>query len=197
MDQKVYHGSISPFDFAQSLVAEFNRGNYRVQQLNYNEQVVVQITTSNQPHQGGQTAMSITLRPIEDGVTVEVGEQQWLGIAASIGMTAITVLTNPVNLLFRLGDLAQDIESLQLKDEVWRVIDQTAQSIGGSFALSENLRRVECEYCGTANPVGQSNCLACGAPLGKVQPVTCPRCGYVVNPGFSKCPNCSTTLNNT
>jgi hypothetical protein len=194
MDQKVFHGTISPHDFAQTLVAEFNRGNYRVQQINYNEQLVVQIATDNYRHSGGQTALSITLRPIEDGVSVELGEQQWLGIAASLGMAAFTALANPVNLLFRLGDIAQDIESLQLKEEVWRVIDQTAVSIGGSLTMSERLRRIECVYCGTANPVGQPGCIACGAPLGDSHPTTCRKCGYVVSPGFIKCPNCNNIL---
>jgi DNA-directed RNA polymerase subunit RPC12/RpoP len=194
MDQKVYHGSISPYDFAQSIAAAFNRGNYQVQQLNYNNQVVIQIATTGHSRSGGQTALTITLRPIEDGVIVELGEQQWLGIAASLGMSALSALTNPMNLLFRLGDIAQDIESLQLTDEVWKVIDQTAYSLGSSFALSERLRRIECAYCGTANPVGQSGCVACGAPLGDTHPVTCPRCGYVVAPGYSRCPNCNLIL---
>jgi hypothetical protein len=194
MEQKVFHGSISPVDFSQSLVAEFNRGNYRVQQFNHGGQIIVQIATANYAQNGGQTALSIALRPIEDGVSIELGEQQWLGIAANLGMAAISALANPMNILFRLSDIAQDIESLQLKEEVWKVIDQTAISIGGSLELSARLRRMECNYCGTANPVGQPNCIACGAPLGGVHPVACPRCGYVVHPGFSKCPNCKTNL---
>jgi hypothetical protein len=194
MEQKVYHGAISPFDFAQSLIAEFNRGNYRVQQFTQASQVVVQIATANYSRSGGQTALSITLRPIEDGVSVEVGEQQWLGVAASIGMTAFSALSNPMNILFRLNDIAQDIESLQLKDTVWKVIDQTAISIGGSLELSERLRRLECNYCGTANPVGQPACLACGAPLGNVHPQACRNCGFVVTSGFSRCPNCNAAL---
>ena len=195
MDQKVYHGTISPYDFAQSIAASFNRGNLHVQQLNYNNQVVIQIATTNQSHNGGQTALTITLRPIEDGVSVELGEQQWLGVAASLGMSALSALANPMNLLFRLGDIAQDIESLQLKDEVWKVIDQTAFSIGGTLIMSDRLRRIECTFCGTANPVGQPGCVACGAPLGDSHPVTCPRCGYVVAGGFLKCPNCNLILN--
>ena len=185
---------MSPNDFAQSLVAEFNRGNYQVQQIKYNDQVMVQIATSIAPHSGGQTALSISLRPIEDGVNVEIGEQQVLGIAASLGMAALSAITNPVNLIFRMGDIAQDIESLQLKEAVWKVIDQTASSIGGSLAMSDRLRRIECHYCETANPVGQSACIACGAPLGGNHPIACQICGYVVDSGFEKCPNCHNNL---
>ncbi|MCE1255495.1 MAG: zinc ribbon domain-containing protein [Anaerolineae bacterium] len=194
MEQKIFHGNISPVDFAHGLIARFNRGNYRVQQVNNNDQIVVQIATANYARSGGQTALSISIRPVEDGVIVGIGEQQWLGVAASLGMSAFAALANPMNLFSRLDDIAQDIESLQLKDEAWNVINQTAASIGATMEISERLRRLECGYCGTANPVGQSNCIACGAPLGDVHPVACPKCGYVVPAGSKVCPNCKTVI---
>jgi hypothetical protein len=117
-----------------------------------------------------------------------------LGVAASLGTTALWAIRNPFSLLHRLDDLAQDIESFQLNEEVWNTIDGLAQSIGASTAISERLRRVTCEYCQTANPVGASNCIACGAPLGNIQPTTCPHCGYVVTKGESVCPNCGKPL---
>jgi predicted amidophosphoribosyltransferase len=51
-----------------------------------------------------------------------------------------------------------------------------------------------CEYCDTANPVGQPRCIACGAPLGDVQPRTCDNCGYVAAPDDIACTNCSAVL---
>ena len=33
MEQRIYHGKITPADLAQSLLAYFNRGNLRVQQI--------------------------------------------------------------------------------------------------------------------------------------------------------------------
>ena len=194
MEQKIFHGTISPIDFAHSLVAKFNRGNYRVQQINNNDQTIVQIATARYAQSGGQTALSITIRPVEDGVCIDVGEQHWLGVAASLGVSAFAALSNPLNLLSRLDDIAQDIESLQLKDEVWKVINQTAASIGASLEISERLRRLECSYCGTANPVGEPNCVACGAPLGDVHPMACPKCGYVLPPGSKVCPNCKANI---
>jgi RNA polymerase subunit RPABC4/transcription elongation factor Spt4 len=56
---------------------------------------------------------------------------------------------------------------------------------------------VACEYCGTANPVGEGACIACGAPLGKLQPNTCSNCGFVIQPGELTCPNCGSILNKT
>jgi hypothetical protein len=194
MDQRIYHGQISPGTVASELIAHFNRGNYRVQQVVSGGDLAVQIATGRQPISGGQTALTVSIRQVADGLCVQVGNQAWYGVAASIGMTAISALLNPWSLLGRLDDIAQDVENLQLVDEVWSVIDGTARSAGTGFALSDRLRRVVCAYCGTANPVDGSNCVACGAPLGGAQPGTCPKCGFVVHAGESTCPNCGKPL---
>jgi DNA-directed RNA polymerase subunit RPC12/RpoP len=194
METRVYHGEITPLEFAQALVAEFNRGNFRVRQYGRNKEIVVQIGTHERRRSGGDTALTVTLKQVEDGVAIKVGKQSWLGIAASFGATALAAIRSPFALLTRLDDLAQDVESLQLSDRVWEVLGKTAKIQGDSFELSERLRRVTCPYCGTANPVGESNCIACGAPLGKVQPDTCPYCGFVITQGEQVCPNCKRRL---
>jgi hypothetical protein len=194
MDQRVYHGNIKPEDIARSLIGHFNRGNYRVQSVGSGPTLVVQIATSAQPSSGGQTALSVNLQTIEDGVTVQIGQQAWLGVAASLGFSAITALRNPFALLSRLDDIAQDIEHIQLTDEVWKTIDETARNLAAGHQLSERLARIECEYCKTANPIGEAHCLACGAPLGGAQPTTCGRCGYVIVHGENKCPNCGSAI---
>lgn len=194
MDQRIYHGKISPHDFAQSLIAHFNRGNLRVQQVGSGQQVGVQIASRQGAESGGQTALGIMMQTVEDGVSVQVGKQAWLGVAASLGMTALAALRNPLSLLNRMDDLAQDIEYVQLTDEVWRVIDQTARSLKAGHELSERLRRLVCDYCDTPNPVGEPSCIACGAPLGSVQPVACPKCGFVATSRTARCPNCGALL---
>lgn len=194
MNQRIYHGNINPVDMANALVGYFNRGNWRVQRIGDSNKLVVQIATRDMPNSGGQTAMSVIMQRMEDGVTVQVGQQAWLGVAASLGSSALAVLMNPWNLLNRLDDIAQDIENLQLNDEVWKVLDGAATTLGATQQLSERLRRVTCEYCGTANLVGAGNCIACGAPMGAVQPRTCSRCGFVVYNNEVVCPNCKARL---
>lgn len=125
---------------------------------------------------------------------IEIGQQAWLGVAASLGETAISALRNPFSILGRLDDLAQDIENIQLGEKVWQVIDHTIARAGASYALSDRLRRITCEYCLTANPVGESSCIACGAPLGNEQPASCPHCGFAVSQTEGVCPNCSNRL---
>lgn len=190
MDQKIFHGQITPSDFARDLIAHFNRGNFRVQQVGSGNQLAVQIATNNSATSGGKTALSISLQKVEDGVLVRIGQQAWLGVAASIGFTAISALRNPFSLLHRIDDLAQDIESLQITEEVWRVLDGTARTLGTGIELSERLKKMVCPYCNTANPTGESSCIACGAPLGDVQPETCKSCGFVLKRKEKFCPNC-------
>ncbi|MBI4761628.1 MAG: zinc ribbon domain-containing protein [Chloroflexota bacterium] len=194
MERRIFHGSITPSDIAQALMAEFNRGNLHAQTIGQAEKLAVQIATRDNASAGGQTALTVSIQKVEDGVMIEIGQQAWLGVAASLGMTAFSALRNPLSLLGRLDDLAQDIENLQLQERVWRVIDRTAAALGVSQELSERFQRVVCEYCQTANPLGEGSCLACGAPLGNVQPSTCPRCGFVVGQKDAACPNCGQKL---
>ncbi|HEX2997970.1 MAG TPA: hypothetical protein VHP14_24310 [Anaerolineales bacterium] len=194
MDRRIFHGNIQPNDIAHALMAEFNRGNLRAQVLGNQDKIAVQIATRAGAMSGGQTALTINIQKVEDGIMVEVGQQAWLGVAASLGQTAISALRNPFSLLGRLDDLAQDIESMQLNDKTWKVIDRAAAALKASYALSEKLSRVTCQYCGCANPTGEANCLACGAPMGDAQPTTCRNCGFVVTPADGVCPNCGGKL---
>ncbi|MFP3855231.1 MAG: zinc ribbon domain-containing protein [Anaerolineales bacterium] len=194
MEQRVYHGPIHPPSFAQALVAEFDRTNYRVQQLGELDHLVVQIARPDISISGGHTSITVHLIENEDGVLVRLGQQAWLGVAASLGFTALTALRNPFSLLGRLDDLAQDISSLQLTERIWDTMDTTAASMGASLELSEALRRLACPYCDTSNQVGVPSCVACGAPLGKSQPIACPRCGFVSTAEVQICAQCGQDL---
>jgi len=194
MEERIYHGQIKPYDFARDLIAHFNRGNLRAQQIGEDEKIVVQIATSQMARSGGHTALTVHIQSVEDGVSVRLGQQAWFGVAASLGMTALAVLRNPLSLLGRLDDIAQDIESLQLSEKIWQVVDGTARSLGITQELSERLKRVTCSYCGIANPIGDPSCIACGAPLGSEQPETCKKCGFVIKKDECICPNCGQPL---
>lgn len=194
MPQRIYHGNFSNTDLAQALMAEFSRGNLRVQQYSSDDTVVVQIATSQYASSGGATALSVSLQNVADGVAVDIGKQAWLGIAASLGVSTIAALRNPLSLLNRLDDIAQDIESFQLSENVWNVIDTTARSLGSGHQLSDRLNRYICDFCNTPNPKGEPTCIACGAPLGDIQPLSCLKCGYVVHKNESKCVNCGSSL---
>ncbi len=194
LDQRTFHGPITPDDLANALVAELNQGNLRAQKLGRRDNLLVQVASPVIPASGGRTAISVHLSRVEDGVLVRLGQQQWLGVAASLGVTALALLRNPFSLLGRLDDVAQDIASLQLTARIWQTVERAAESLGASYEISERLRRLTCAHCDTANPIGEPNCIACGAPLGPQQPIACPNCGHVVSYEESKCPQCGHPL---
>ncbi len=197
MEQFTFHGPIKAQDFATALMAEFNQGNLRSQAVGERDHLVVQIVSVDRPLSGGRTALTIHLSEIEDGVHVQIGQQEWLGIAASLGRTALDLLRNPLFLLGRLDDVAQDITSLQLQDRIRETLQRTAETLGASHEISERLRRLTCDHCQTANPVGEPHCIACGAPLGPSQPIACLKCGYITQQGAIYCPKCGERIGST
>lgn len=192
MQTKIYHGNLTPRDLADTLMGYFNRGEWRVQQFGSESKIVIQIATRQQPRSGGKTALTINLEAVLDGVAVQVGKQAWLGVATSLGTTVLHAWRNPWSLISRLDDIAQDFENLNLSEQVWTVLEDRARAAGATTELSDRLRRLVCEYCEAANPVGEANCIACGAPLGSVQPVTCKNCGFILRRDVRVCPNCQT-----
>ena len=175
-------------------MAGFNQGNLQTQLIGDNNNLTVQIASSHWAHSGGRTALTVNIQQIEDGVMVELGQQEWLGVAASLGTTVISAVLNPINLLGRLDDIAQDINNLQLNEKIWQVVESVTSAAGASRELSARLSTVTCEFCGSANPVGESDCVACGAPLGKAQPKSCSKCGYVLEHDENYCPNCGQVI---
>lgn len=194
MEQFTFHGPLEIEDVARALEGEFDKGNLQVQVHGDDEFKVVQIASISRPPSGGRTALTVHLSKIEDGIHVKMGQQEWMGIAASLGKTALGLIRNPAYLLGRLDDLAEDISSLQLNDRVRETVERVAKSVGASFQISETLRRLTCIYCLTANPVGEPHCIACGAPMGPSQPISCPHCGYVTHARAENCPECGKGL---
>jgi hypothetical protein len=194
MDQRIFHGRFKNIDLAKAVIAQFNRGSMQVQQIGSGDTIAVQIATSPYSTSGGKTAVSAVFQNVEDGVSVQIGKQAYLGVAASLGVTALTAWRNPLSLINRLDDIAQDIESMNLSEELWQSIEITARSLGSGFELSDRLNKYVCDYCNTPNPIGQATCIGCGAPLGDIQPETCKNCGYVITNAESVCPNCGKPL---
>jgi len=194
MEQRIFHGDFSTDDLAACLLVHFNRGNLAVDHYQTDDTTIVQIRTRENRSSGGDTALTFTFQKVTDGVSVQAGQQAWFGVAASLGISALSAMRNPLNLLHRLDDIAQDLESMQLTDEAWKVLNANAKAMGSGYELSARLHRVACEYCLTANPVGAASCMACGAPLGNAQPATCKNCGYVILSSETICPNCRKAL---
>jgi hypothetical protein len=194
MTTRIYHGNLDPRQIANNLSAVFHHGNFQVQQIGDKDNLAVQIATRQNRSSGGRTAMTANISRVADGISITLGQQNWLGLAASLGFSALSAVRNPLSLINRLDDIAQDVESLTLEDQIWEVIDRTARERGTGQALSARLSRTICPYCLTANEIAAGRCIACGAPLGEVQPLTCSNCGFVVQKDEDVCPICKKRL---
>lgn len=75
MDRRIFHGNIHVIDIAQALLGEFDQGNLRAQMLDQGNKILVQIGTRQDRISGGQTAMTVTIQKVDDGIMVELGEQ--------------------------------------------------------------------------------------------------------------------------
>lgn len=194
MDQRTYHGPVDCDEMANILVATFDQGNLHAQRVGRGERVLVQIATRDWQGSGGQAALTVTIAKVADGVMVSLGQHEWLGAAADLVQTGVMALLNPIALISRLDDIAQDVNSFSLPTQVWAAVDKYCHGVGAAMQLSEKLRTVVCDYCGVANNVGSGTCSACGAPLGAAHPRACPNCGNVVRNTAKFCDNCGATL---
>lgn len=194
MTQRTYHGDITPDDLADALVGEFGRGDLNTNRSGDGDKIVVQIFTPQHRMSGGHTSLSVAIQKHEDGVLVDMGEQEYLGVIADLGATAFSVFQNPLNIIGRLDDVASDVNALQLPEKVWASIERFCKTVGATKQISERLSSTACPYCNAANKVGATSCVQCGAPLGDVQPTACASCGFVNVKNAKFCSNCGKQL---
>lgn len=194
-EQRTYRGDIDPEGLADALVARFNHGDLMAQKVAGQEgHLMVQVATRERGWGAARSALSVGIAPVEEGVRVTLGQQRWLDAAASLAITGLGALVNPLSLLGRIDDIARDVGKLTLPDQVWDAIEHYCDSVGAKLGLAEKQLMVTCAYCGVGNPVGAGTCSACGGSLAEVQPVACPKCGFVMPPDGLFCSRCGTKL---
>jgi hypothetical protein len=195
MDQKTYHGEIDPQELADMLVSHFDQGDLTAQKTGRTDRVVVQISTGRHRRRGDpQTSLTVTIAKVEDGVTVTVGEQQVLGIAADLVQTGIGALLNPMSLIGEIDDVVRNVSKLNLPDQVWEAIEEYCRSVGAGLGLAPEKVLVSCPFCGVGNPIGVGKCPSCGGSLADVQPITCPKCGQILEHDAKFCTRCGTQI---
>ena len=195
MEQRTYRGDIEPEDLAQALLARFDYGDMKAQMVKGDEgHLLVQIATREWGWGAARSALTVGIAPVEEGVRVTLGQQQWLDAAASLAITGLSALINPLSLLGRIDDIARDVGKLTLPDQVWDTIEHYVDSVGAKLGLAEKQLVVTCAYCGVGNPVGAGTCSACGGSLADVQPMACPTCGFILPQGARFCSRCGTKL---
>ena len=197
MEQRTYRGDIEPGGLADTLVARFNHGDLMAQKvLGQDGHVLVQIATRDWGWGAARSALSVGVAPVEGGVRVTLGQQQWMDAAASLAITGLGALVNPLSLLGRIDDLARDVGKLTLPQKVWEAVEYYVDSVGAKLGMSEKQIVVTCPYCGVGNPIGVGVCSACGGSLAEAQPIACPKCGFISPNDARFCSRCGAALRN-
>ena len=193
MEQRTFHGDLKPDELANLLMAQFNQGSFAAQRYNQGDRVMVQVGTRDNRGRV-ENALTVTIGKTPDGASVSVGEQQWLGAAADLAQAGLGALFNPLSLLSNLGEIASDVSSFSLPQQIWQTVDKYSKSVGAGLGGDPARLAVACPYCGVANSPGAPTCAGCGAPLGEAQPVYCPECGQVEPHGSKFCARCGAKL---
>ncbi len=197
MEQRVYHGQVSPEDVAQALLDEWDQGDTMAQAFGEEGRVIVQIGQrsagwfSDEPRQ----ALTLGIEPIADGLRVTMGQQQWYqdGGIQFIGGGLIGLF--PFFFAFPLGQLfggAEDDIDQRLPARVWQSIERFAGNTGAATGATRRLTTIPCPSCGVANAQGAERCSACGTSL--TAPAGCPNCGHTNPPGANFCNRCGAQL---
>jgi predicted RNA-binding Zn-ribbon protein involved in translation (DUF1610 family) len=195
MEQRTYRGNIDADGLAEALVARFNHGDLMAQEVRGQEgHLMVQIATRDWGWGAARSALSIGIAPVEGGVRVTLGQQRWVDAVASLAITGLGALVNPLSLLGRIDDIARDVGKLTLPDQVWDAVEHYVDSVGAKLGMSEKQLVVTCPYCGVGNPIGVGRCSACGGSLADAQPVACPNCGFISSKDARFCSRCGTKL---
>jgi hypothetical protein len=191
MEQRAYHGEIDAEDMARALVVQFNQGETRAQWMRGKAgRTVVQVQTRKREYRDPQGAITLHLTPSKTGIVVSMAEQRWLGVAADLAKSGLLTLLNPWNIIHELDDIARNVRSIQLRDEIWNAVELYCRTAGSGSGVGPGPQHVVCPYCGTPNELGSMICQACRAPLAEAQPVACPRCGFLNDPDARTCVNC-------
>jgi len=95
MTTRIYHGNLDPRQIANNLSAVFHHGNFQVQQIGDKDNLAVQIATRQNRSSGGRTAMTANISRVADGISITLGQQNWLGFGCQPGFFCIECCSKP------------------------------------------------------------------------------------------------------
>jgi ribosomal protein L40E len=196
MEQRVYHGTIDLHELAQALLDEWDRDETVAQALEAEGGVIVQIGQRSGGWFGGdepRQALTLGIEPLEDGVRVTMGQQQWYKQGGQIFVGGLIgffpfFFAWPLGGLFRGEDPPLD---RGLPAQIWQTVERYTQQHGAATGPTRRLATVTCPACGVANPKDATTCSACGEALSAAD---CPRCGAANPPGANFCLRCGAQL---
>jgi hypothetical protein len=145
MEQRIYHGNVSPEGLADFLVQRYDpQDDLQAQKIGQGDSLVVQIGHGDLPEKIKHAVTVGITRAIdtEQGVVVTMGQQQWItphmaAYAAMMGL--ISVLVTPWALFALLWPVSELIGSRTLPGDIWNAIETYVLSQGATLARTQDL----------------------------------------------------------
>ena len=145
MEQRTYKAAIDPQALADFLVGYFDpQENLQAQQIGQAGTHLVQIGRGDVPKElRHAVTVAITQNEAGDGLTVSMGQQQWLTpqtatFAATMGLVGL--LVTPFALFALLWPLSEALSSTTLPPDIWEAINTYIAGNGGSFVGTQQLQ---------------------------------------------------------
>lgn len=134
MEQRVYPGAIDPNELAQHLLDTWDQGDTIAQALEGDEGMIVQVGQrsaglfSDEP----QSALTLALEPVSEGLRVTLGEQQWYRDGGGKIMVGGLIGFFPFFFTWPLGGGHDEPVDPQLTGQVWVSVERYAQRYGAA-----------------------------------------------------------------
>ena len=224
MEQRIYRGTIDPDALAQHLLDTWDQGDTAAQALEGDEGIIVQVGQrsagffSDEP----TSAVTVALEPVNDGLRVTLGGQQWYRDGGGQIMVGGLIGFFPFFFTWPLGGGRDEPVDPELTRQVWESVERYVQQYGAATGATTQLSQqpdaatgattrlpqqagaatgattrlpgIHCPSCGTDNVAEAERCRECGPYL---QARACPQCG-VPNPATANfCMRCGSTLSST
>jgi hypothetical protein len=142
MQQRRYTGALTAEGLAESLVKFFDpQKDLQAQFFTQNGNTVVQVALGEEPIKE-RFAVTLGIVPDSDGITVTMGEQQWMDISSATSaafFTLVGILVTPWAMFGLLWPLSALLASRALPGQVWSQIDQWVTMNGGMLAGTQTL----------------------------------------------------------
>ena len=144
MEQRTYHGDITPEGLADALVLHYDPlPNLQAQKIGKDDSYIVQIGYGDKPEEI-RHALTVAIAKSADspGVIVTMGQRQWITSdegkhVAFWGLLAI--LVTPWVLFALIWPLGEVISSTTLPGDIWNLVQAYAAGQGASLDQTETL----------------------------------------------------------
>jgi hypothetical protein len=145
VEQRIYHGDVTPGELADFLVEQYDpRPRLQAQKLGEGDSLLVQIGHGDEMAKM-HDAITVAITRAPDGaagLALTVGRQQWfsptmVGYTAMLGL--ISVMVTPWVLFALIWPITEAVESVALAGDVWSSIDLYLASHGAVRGAARQL----------------------------------------------------------